>query len=106
LMIYTEVLRAELESEGIGVSALIPGPVNTRIWEAERSRPAEFGERRDMARPERAAVGLDPTTVGDLVVKGILANEGYIFTNAGSRARVEERLARMSAALDIAEGGE
>ena len=103
LLIYSEILRAELEPDGIGVSALLPGPVNTRIWDAERSRPPQFGERREMAEPERAADGLDPREVGRLVVEGILRNDGYIFTNSGSRARVERRVQRMGTALGLVE---
>lgn len=106
LLSYTEILRAELEPENIGVSALLPGPVDTRIWEAERSRPVQFGERRDMSRPERADQGLDPREVGRMVVDGILGNQTYVFTNSGSRARVERRYERMTAALDSVEGPE
>lgn len=101
LLSYSEVLRAELEPDGIGVSALLPGPVNTRIWDAERSRPIRFGERRDMSRPERADAGLDPREVGRMVADGILENQAYIFTNSGSRGRIERRVERMSAALGI-----
>lgn len=104
LLSYSEVLRAELEPDDIGVSALLPGPVDTRIWEAERSRPAQFGQRREMARPERADQGLDPRVVGRMVVDGILADQAYIFTNSGSRPRVERRLERMATALDLVEG--
>ena len=103
LLAYSEVLRAELRPEGIGVSALLPGPVNTRIWEAERSRPSRYGERRDVSRPERASSGLDPREVGRMVVDGILEDQAYIFTNSGSRGRIERRFVRMAEALDRVE---
>jgi NAD(P)-dependent dehydrogenase (short-subunit alcohol dehydrogenase family) len=38
---YTEVLAAELESEGIAVSLLAPGPVLTALGSSSRNRPAE-----------------------------------------------------------------
>lgn len=38
-----EALRAELEGSDIGVTILCPGLINTRIWDAARSRPERFG---------------------------------------------------------------
>ena len=40
---YSESLRDELAAEGIGVSALCPGGVDTLIGEAGRNRPDQFG---------------------------------------------------------------
>jgi NAD(P)-dependent dehydrogenase (short-subunit alcohol dehydrogenase family) len=98
LLVYSEVLRAELDAEGIGVSALCPGPVQTRIWESERNRPEEMGSAgpSQMA-PARLAAGLDPLEVGRMVIEGIRRNTAYILTNEGSRARIEERFGRVLA---------
>ncbi len=38
-----EGLRTELEADGIGVTVLCPGLVNTRIWDGARARPERFG---------------------------------------------------------------
>ena len=38
-----EGLRTELEGDGIGVTLLCPGLVNTRIWDGGRARPERFG---------------------------------------------------------------
>ncbi len=38
-----EALRAELKSDGIGVTLFCPGTVNTRIWDGGRARPDRFG---------------------------------------------------------------
>jgi len=47
-----EGVRAELEPQGIGVTTVYPGLVNTRIWDAARSRPQRFGGAR--YQPEEA----------------------------------------------------
>ncbi len=100
-VIYSEMLRAELAADGIGVSALCPGPVQTRIWEAERNRPPRFGEPRPMTAPARVTQGLDPDEVGRLVVDGIRRDSAHILTSPGSRERIEERMEGIRAALDV-----
>ena len=54
---YSESLRDELAAEGIGVSALCPGGVDTLIGEAGRNRPDQFGRqhrgRRTRLQPRR-----------------------------------------------------
>ena len=102
VLAYSEVLRAELASDGIGVTALCPGPVRTRIWQAERNRQARFGEPKALEAPARTD-SLDPAEVGRMVVDGIRRNAGYLFTNLGSRERIEERVAGIRAALDVLE---
>lgn len=101
LLAYSEMLRAELADEGIGVTALCPGPVRTRIWEAERNRLPRFGEPQPMRPPERVYRGLDPDEVGRMVVSGIRRNAAYVFTSPGSRERIEERYAAIREALDV-----
>ena len=104
LLAYSEVLRAELAEEGIGVTAVCPGPVSTRIWEAERNRLARFGEPKAFA-AHAPTDSLDPDAVGRLVVEGIRRNAGYVFTSANSRERIEERLAAIREALDVLDAG-
>ena len=47
-----EALTAELAEEGIGVTILCPGILNTEIWNSGRARPERFGGARSM--PEEA----------------------------------------------------
>ena len=48
-----EALMAELAEEGIGVTILCPGILNTQIWNAAQARPDRFGG----ARPAPAELG-------------------------------------------------
>lgn len=97
---YSEMLRSELAEEGIGVSVLCPSTVNTRIWEADRNRPASLGEGRPVPKPGRVANAIDGMVVGRLVVRGIRDNRAYIFTSDDARPRVEERHARIVADIE------
>ncbi len=97
---YSEMLRSELEEENIGVSVLCPSTVNTRIWEADRNRPAAFGEGRPVPKPGRVANAMDGMAVGLLVVQGIRDNRAYIFTSDDARPRVDERHARILADIE------
>lgn len=40
---FAEALVAELTPQGVSVTILYPGLVNTRIWDAARARPERFG---------------------------------------------------------------
>ena len=76
----TETLRADLEGTNVGVTALLPGMLNTRIVAAQRNRPAEYGEK--AAEPfgsEPVSYGVDPSYCGRRVREAILANELYVF---------------------------
>ena len=101
---FSEVLRAELADEEIGVTAVCPGPVATRLYEADRNRHARFGGRTGMEAPARAH-RQQPDEVGAMVVDGILRNAGYVFTDLESRGRIEAREARIREALDDLEQG-
>ena len=88
---YSENLRAELAPEGIGVSVLCPSTVSTRIWEADRNRPAELGPGAPVPRPDRVKDAIDGATVGHLVRNGILQDRPYIFTSEDARPRIQSR---------------
>jgi NAD(P)-dependent dehydrogenase (short-subunit alcohol dehydrogenase family) len=94
---FSEMLRAELAPQGIGVSVLCPSTVETRIWEADRNRPSELGAGRAVPKPERAAGAIGGMDVGPLVVRGILENRAYIFTSDDVRPRIEQRNATVFA---------
>ena len=91
---------SELAEEGIGVSVLCPSTVNTRIWEADRNRPADLGEGRSVPKPGRVANAISGMDVGPLVVRGIRENRAYVFTSEDARPRVEERHARILADIE------
>ena len=101
---FTEVLRAELADERIGVTAVCPGPVETRLYEADRNRHARFGAGTSMETPGWAH-RQQPDEVGAMVVDAILRNAGYLFTDLDSRGRIEAREARIREALDALEQG-
>ncbi len=95
----SESLFHELAGTNIGVSALCPGWVNTRIGESGRNRPAELGER--VMRPEDAvraeyvrtvlAAGLSPAAIAIMVHDAILSNRFWIFSHPDMFAAVRNR---------------
>ncbi|HLZ70368.1 MAG TPA: SDR family NAD(P)-dependent oxidoreductase [Dehalococcoidia bacterium] len=102
---FSESLRADLAPEGIGVSVLCPGGVNTRIYESERNRPAQFGAP-SSARQARTATlqQLEPAEVAALVVRGIRENRRYIHTDLALRPWIAQRGARIDADFAALEG--
>jgi NAD(P)-dependent dehydrogenase (short-subunit alcohol dehydrogenase family) len=92
----SEVLRAELESHGVGVSVLCPGMVHTNL---AANSPTE-NERAEM--PSGMESGIDPALVGAQVVEAIRANELYIITHGEYGHIVAARAARLQRAFDAA----
>ncbi len=90
----TDSMRRDYADQGIEVSLICPGPVATDIWNAERNRPAEFGDRR-VVDPEGgkmiAEMGMDPNAVGRMTVEGIKGGDFYIFTHSYIRDLVKTR---------------
>jgi NAD(P)-dependent dehydrogenase (short-subunit alcohol dehydrogenase family) len=104
---FTDALRAELAPAGIGVSALCPGGVRTRLLDADRNRPVALAESGGRAEALRAAIeaGIDPAEVGRHVLRGIEANADFIFTQPGYRDPIERRFrAVLSAFDDVSDG--
>ncbi len=95
-------LRGELAGSGIGVSALCPGGVDTRIWEAGRNRPAERGGPETYERPDRLlpARVLDPLVVGRHVLRAILEDQLYIITHTERREQIAEHAQELLGAFD------
>jgi NAD(P)-dependent dehydrogenase (short-subunit alcohol dehydrogenase family) len=82
----TEDLRTEVASAGIGVTALVPGGVSTRIGESQRNRASEFGPAsvrppREPGAPEASSPVLDPIDVGRMVRLAIERNDPWVFTH-------------------------
>jgi NAD(P)-dependent dehydrogenase (short-subunit alcohol dehydrogenase family) len=84
----TEALYASLLElrAPIGVTMLCPGLVNTRIFEAERLRPAHLRTATESGtEPEElksiAEKGVDPKMVAEMAFDGIRDNRLYVFTS-------------------------
>lgn len=105
---YTEILRDELAEEGIGVSVLCPGTVQSNLAATSaRHRPERYGGPFALpaAAAGRAPAGvMTPEEVGPLVVQAIVANRFHIFTHPERRKQVEERQQRMLEDFDFAAG--
>lgn len=86
----------------VKVSVLCPSWVQTRIFEAERSRPAELANPPAAPTPQdlffyklimdALASGIPPAEVADRVFEAIREERFYIITHDDSYKRVEERL--------------
>lgn len=96
---YTETLRYELAPDGIGVSCLCPGTVDSNLMATSmRNRPERFGG------PEHfdETVGMNPFAmaqedVGKYVVAGIEDDRTVVLTHASRGRRfVDERAATLA----------
>ena len=110
----SEAMRGDLADQGIGVSVLCPGVVNTNIFDSGRNRPAALqpqegtgqlsvdlaAQLRDGEQAARMQAllsnALEPSVVGDMVLHAIQENEPYIFTHPEfadmAKARHQEML--------------
>jgi len=105
----TEGWAAQLAPLNIGVSALCPGFVRTRIHESGRSRQDKYGGAGVVdpgvgATQEESARnvlgGIDPDIVGQRVFEGVRDNDLYIFTHPPFKDFVQARFAGIMAAFD------
>ena len=99
---YSECLRYELAQEGIGVSVLCPGIVQSELYRTSAAqRPERFGGPQVVTPPgiaANASIGQAPAAlpaeaVGPIVVRGIRENRLHIFTHPTSLPVVEQRFA-------------
>ena len=103
----SESARQDLAPHDIGVSALCPGMINTRILRSERNRPATlanastalFAQREETERAF-ATAGLDPDVVGEQVLDGIRKDKAFIFTHAGLADTIKARMEGILACFD------
>ncbi len=103
----SEAMRCELEPQGVIVSVLCPGPVQSRISDAGRNRPDSYAGSgyQSAAAGAGASSGSAPAwlmsadEVGALVREGIEQDLLYICTHNEHRAGIEERTAAILAAL-------
>lgn len=100
----SETLREELADDGIGVSVLCPGGVNTNIFPNALQRRPAGGAEMLMPRMELSYMRLmDPEDVGRLVRRAIGLNELYIFTHPELGGLVRARYERIFEAFELAE---
>ena len=95
VLAISESLRAELVASGanVGVSALCPGVLNTKIMSSERNWPARLGGEPSVPRDEvtsevrglltagTTSGGLDPSVAAEAVLAGIKANRFILTTH-------------------------
>ncbi len=96
----SESWAEELKSKGIRVSVLCPAFVQTRIYDSERNRPAQYksetatqDEDNNFSKISEQMVknGIDVSIVGKRVVEALIDGEMYIFTHPNYRPVVQGR---------------
>jgi NAD(P)-dependent dehydrogenase (short-subunit alcohol dehydrogenase family) len=95
-----ETLARELRGTNVGVSVLCPGPINTRIVDAERNRPDDKNvhtesesERKFYATAGPAlAQGMEPAEAAALVVRAIRERRFWILTHPEWKKILRRRL--------------
>jgi Short-chain alcohol dehydrogenase of unknown specificity len=101
---YSECLRYELGQQGIGVSVLCPGVVQSELYRTSAAqRPERFGGPEVVTPPgidANASTGGPPQAlpaeaVGPIVVRGIRENRLHIFTHPSALPIAEQRFATM-----------
>ncbi len=98
---YSEVLRADLEPDGVGVSCLCPGAVRTDLAACDRLRPEALGDagNRSVVLAPMIERGISPEEAGDIAVRGIKRNDAFIFTESALRPALEARFGRILDAM-------
>ncbi|MFM8304594.1 MAG: SDR family NAD(P)-dependent oxidoreductase [Actinomycetota bacterium] len=102
---YGEMLRHELAPEGIGVSILCPGMVESNLASTSaRNRPDRFGGpfADPMAGRAMPPGAMPNEAVGPIVVRAIRANRAYVITHPETRPLVEARQRMLLADYDFA----
>jgi len=112
---YSEMLRAELEREGIGVSVLCPAVVaSSLLTTSTENRPGAFGEQAavDLGAAPANVKGEGPhlalrrampaEDVGPILLRAIRANRFHVLTHPHARPLVDARLQGVLADFDFA----
>ncbi len=99
---YSEALRMDLESAGIGVSTLCPGQVATNLPKSDRLRKSsDDAGGASQVLQELIQDGMPPEEIGPIVIRGIRANAAYIFTHLDFREIISQRFDAVLAAFDV-----
>lgn len=109
---YSEMLRAELAPQGVGVSVLCPGVVASSLVDTStRNRPEGFGTQpapkmevtaADADRATAQVTAMPAEEVGPIVVEAVRNNRLHVITHPDSRPVVERRFAQITADYDFA----
>ncbi|MFN8025409.1 MAG: SDR family NAD(P)-dependent oxidoreductase [Acidimicrobiia bacterium] len=102
-----ESLQQDLSEIGsaVGVTAVLPGPIASRMADAESRRPAEFGAPRNdeadaaAVREYLATHGVAPDVMATQVLEAADAGRFYCFTHPQNLAMVRQRAADMEAGV-------
>jgi NAD(P)-dependent dehydrogenase (short-subunit alcohol dehydrogenase family) len=103
----SESLALDLADKGIGVSVMCPGGVRSRIGEAGRNRPAEYGGPEAPSPVPGDVVPqetIEPEQLAAQIVRAIRANELYVLSHPETQPAVEARFAALLAAFDAFPG--
>ena len=102
----SEALRYSLPQQGIGVSVVCPGLVESKIYESDRVRPAELStevtpaDADFMARlPEIHTLGMSGDEVGEKTLRAIRRGDFYVLTHPEFREDLQEIFDEVLAAL-------
>jgi NAD(P)-dependent dehydrogenase (short-subunit alcohol dehydrogenase family) len=106
----SDAMRGDLADDGIGVSVVCPGVVNTQTWTSKSFRQARFGgpeHGTERARAVIESIGQDPDETAELIFAGVCRGDFYILPlNKASvdtmRSAVDERYAELVAAFEHA----
>jgi NAD(P)-dependent dehydrogenase (short-subunit alcohol dehydrogenase family) len=98
---YSEAMRVDLEPEGIGVSTLCPGPIDTNLPASDRIRGAaeQAGGFSEALAPLTRG-GMKPDAVGPIVLAGVRNELPYIFTHDDLRDAFAKRFETVLACFD------
>ena len=102
----SEALALDLEPHNIGVSVLCPGGVRSRIVEAGRNRPEEYGGPEDPIREMLPGESvpqemLEPEDLAQKVLNAIRGNHLYVVSHPETQSAVEARFQRILDAYDL-----
>jgi len=110
---YSEILRVELEAEGIGVSVLCPGVVTSDLMATSaENRPDAFGAQPapQLAAGAGGAAGSLPAwalaaeDVGPIVIRAIRSKRFYVLTHPRAWPLVEARFQAMRGDFEFVSG--
>ena len=104
----SDAMRKELAPDGIGVSVVCPGVVNTEAWNSMSFRQARFGgpiQGAQESKQRLEAWGQDPKETANLVLAGLRRGDFYILPlddsgRSSMRTEIEARYDDLRSALD------
>jgi NAD(P)-dependent dehydrogenase (short-subunit alcohol dehydrogenase family) len=103
VLALSEIMYAQLQDTKVGVSALCPGIIATRIFQGSRNRPPELrndkepsgsaqGDEHRRMMHERLQQGMQPAEVADILVRAIREGRFYVLTDHEWDDRIKARM--------------